>query len=255
MESNPIRMSTSIENQVAIVTGGASGIGLAVAQKLNSLGTKVVLLDLDSDSLDQAKESLGGSAEIIQADVTNEESVNMAISQVISRFGKIDIVFNSAGITGHTGIKPHEVDVADFDRVYEVNLKGSFIICKTVIPHMIEAAYGRILLVASVSGKDGNAGMTAYSASKAGVIGLAKSIAKDYADTGVTVNAIAPAVVRTAMVEALPESQVEYMTSRIPMGRCCTLEEIAEMSAFILSPKNSFTTGFCFDLTGGRATY
>ena len=145
--------------------------------------------------------------------------------------------------------------MAEFDRVYKVNLKGSFIICKAVIPHMVKTGYGRILLVASVSGKDGNAGMTAYSASKAGVIGLAKSIAKDYAETGVTVNTIAPAVVRTAMVEALPDSQVDYMTSRIPMGRCCTLKEIADISVFILSPENSFTTGFCFDLTGGRATY
>jgi len=241
-------MSTSIKDQVAIVTGGASGIGLAVAEKLGSFGAKVVLLDLDSESLNKAKESLHGKADIIQADVTDEASVNDAISQIISQYGKINIVFNSAGITGKTGIKPHEVDVAEFDRVYKVNLKGSFIICKAVIPHMVKTGYGRILLVASVSGKDGNA-------SKAGVIGLAKSIAKDYAETGVTVNTIAPAVVRTAMVEALPDSQVDYMTSRIPMGRCCTLKEIADISVFILSPENSFTTGFCFDLTGGRATY
>ena len=127
--------------------------------------------------------------------------------------------------------------------------------CKAVIPHMLKRDYGRILLMASMAGKEGNAGMTAYSASKAGVIGLTKTLGKDYADTGVTVNALAPAVIKTPILETMPQEQIDYMTAKIPMGRCGTLSEIAATSTFILSPEASFTTGFCFDLSGGRATY
>jgi NAD(P)-dependent dehydrogenase (short-subunit alcohol dehydrogenase family) len=143
----------------------------------------------------------------------------------------------------------------DFDRVMNVNVRGSFIMFQAVIGHMLARNYGRILYIASVSGKEGNAGMLAYSTSKAAVIALAKVQGKEYAETGITVNALAPAVIRTAMVEALPEMQVKYMTEKIPMKRCGTTDEFAAMAAFIVSPENSFTTGFTFDLTGGRATY
>lgn len=153
------------------------------------------------------------------------------------------------------GIKTHEVDAANWDFVMNVNAKGVFLGCKTVLPFMLKRSYGRIVNIASVAGKEGNAGMLAYSASKAAVIGLTKVVGKDYAETGITCNALAPAVVRTAMVDAMPAAQVAYMTEKIPMKRCGTIAEIAAMVAFIASPAASFTTGFTFDATGGRATY
>ena len=248
-------MSIEIKDQVAIITGGASGIGFAVAEKLQSLGVRLALLDQNPEGLELAKEKLGGAPLAIQTDVSDEDSVNSAIKEVIENCGQIDMLMNCAGIAGKTGIKGHKVDADDFDLVYRVNLRGSFLICKAVIPHMMATGYGRICMVASISGKEGNAGMTAYSATKAGVIGLVKSLGKDYADTGITINALAPAVIRTPILDTLPQTQIDYMTSRSPMGRCGTLEEIASMATFILSPENSFTTGFCFDLSGGRATY
>ena len=162
---------------------------------------------------------------------------------------------NCAGITGKTNVKGHEVELADFDRVCQVNLRGALILSQAVLRRMLPAAYGRILHVASIAGKDGNAGMTAYSASKAGLIGMVKSLGKDYAETGITVNALAPAVIRTPMVDVLPEATVKYMTDKIPMRRCGELEEAAALIAWIVSPACSFTTGFTFDLSGGRATY
>jgi NAD(P)-dependent dehydrogenase (short-subunit alcohol dehydrogenase family) len=181
--------------------------------------------------------------------------VSKCVTQIGQRFGRIDILVNSAGVTGRTNVKSHEVELADFRWVFEVNVVGSFLTSRSVLPWMLERNYGRILHIASVSGKEGNAGMLAYSASKAAVIGMTKAQGKEYAETGITVNALAPAVIRTPMVEALPEEQVKYMTDKIPMRRCGTLEEVAHMAAFIVSPGASFTTGFTFDLTGGRATY
>ncbi|MBC9867191.1 MAG: SDR family oxidoreductase [Opitutae bacterium] len=248
-------MTREWKDQVAIITGGASGIGFAVASKLHSLGVQTVLLDLDSDGLEKAKLKLDCQPLIIPTDVSEASSVNAAIRATMAKLSRIDILFNSAGIAGQTNLKGHEVDADDFDRVYRINLKGSFLMCKAVIPHMLMRNYGRILLVASISGKEGNAGMTAYSTSKAGVIGLTKTLGKDYADTGITVNALAPAVIRTPILGTMPQEQIDYMTEKIPMSRCGTLSEVASMATFILSPEASFTTGFCFDLSGGRATY
>ncbi len=248
-------MTGDWKDQVAIITGGASGIGFAVASKLHSLGVQTVLLDLDGGGLEKAKSKLDRQPLIIPTDVSEESSVNAAVRATMAKFSRIDILFNSAGIAGQTNLKGHEVDADDFDRVYRVNLKGSFLMCKAVIPHLLKRNYGRILLVASMAGKEGNAGMTAYSTTKAGVIGLTKTLGKDYADTGITVNALAPAVIRTPILETMPQKQIDYMTAKIPMGRCGTLPEVAAMATFILSPETSFTTGFCFDLSGGRATY
>ena len=248
-------MSSNWNNQVAVITGGASGIGFAVAEKLKSNGVKVALLDMNAEGLVKANEKLGDEALTVETDVSNEESVNNAIAEVVEKWGRIDILFNSAGIAGKTGIKSHEVPTEDFELVYSVNLRGSFLMCKAVVPHMLKTGYGRILLVASIAGKEGNAGMVSYSATKAGVIGLIKAIGKEYAESGITVNAIAPAVIWTPIHDTIPQEQIDYMTSKIPMARCGTLEEVANMAAFILSPENSFTTGFTFDLSGGRATY
>lgn len=248
-------MSDNFNQQVAIVTGAASGLGLAISTKLHGLGATVALIDRAGEALDKAAGDLGERAVGIACDVTSLHDVERMVRQVIGAYGRIDILVNSAGVTGATGVRSHEVDPDDFRFVFDVNVNGCFNTARAVLPHMIERDYGRILHIASIAGKEGNAGMLAYSASKAAVIGLTKVQGKEYAETGITVNALAPAVIRTAMVEAMPESQVKYMTDKIPMKRCGTLDEIAHMATFIVSPGTSFTTGFTFDMTGGRATY
>jgi len=181
--------------------------------------------------------------------------VKDSIQKVISKFGRIDILVTAAGITGKTNLKTHEVDPDDFQKVFNVNLNGMFYFCREVLPQMLQQNYGRIINIASIAGKEGNAGMLAYSSSKAAVIGLTKVIGKEYAETGITCNAIAPAVIRTAMVDIMPPEQVKYMTDKIPMKRTGTIDEIAELVAFMASKESSFTTGFTFDASGGRATY
>ncbi len=243
------------QNQVAIITGGADGLGFALAQRLVSEGAFVAVFDFAQAKLDRAQATLGAACVSFKVDVTDPVAVGAAVSQIIAQKGRVDVLVNCAGITGKTGIKSHEATLEDFDRVMNVNVRGPFIVFQAVIGHMLARNYGRILHIASISGKEGNAGMVAYSTSKAAVVALAKVQGKEYAETGVTVNALAPAVIRTAMVDALPETQVKYMTDKIPMKRCGTMDEFAAMAAFIVSPENSFTTGFTFDLTGGRATY
>ncbi|MCI0339028.1 MAG: SDR family oxidoreductase [Acidobacteria bacterium] len=247
-------MSYQFKDQVAIVTGGASGIGLAIAKRLASEGAKIAIFDLNP-SLQPVVNEMGAGFAAFPVDVTDETQVTSVTANVVETFGRIDILINSAGVTGKTNLRSHEVELGDFRLVFEVNLIGSFLTARAVLPHMLNRQYGRILHIASVSGKEGNAGMLAYSASKAAVIGMTKVQGKEYAEDGITVNALAPAVIRTPMVDALPEAQVKYMTDKIPIKRCGTLEEIAHLAAFIVSPGASFTTGFTFDMTGGRATY
>ncbi len=242
-------------NRVAIITGGADGLGFALARRLGDAGATVCLLDINTAKLDQARETLGDKCRTFVTDLCDEASVAKVVGEVAATSGRIDALVNSAGITGKTNLKSHEVDVANFDLVQKLNVRGTFLACQAVLPHMVAASYGRILNIASIAGKEGNAGMVAYSTSKAAVIGLTKSMGKEYAETGVTINALAPAVIQTALVDAMPEAQVKYMTDKIPMKRCGTLEEFAAMAEFIISPANSFTTGFTFDLSGGRAVY
>jgi 3-oxoacyl-[acyl-carrier protein] reductase len=240
------------------VIGAASGIGEAAARFLSAEGANVACLDANEVGVAALSKSLsekGAKSFAAKADVTEAASVESAIAATAKAFGQIHALVNCAGITGKTNVKAHEVDPADFERVYAINLKGAFLVSQAILRHMLPFNYGRILQVASIAGKDGNAGMTAYSATKAGLIGMVKSMGKDYAETGITVNALAPAVIRTPLVDALPEATVKYMTDKIPMRRCGELEECAAMIAWILSPACSFTTGFTFDLTGGRATY
>jgi len=240
------------------VVGAGSGIGRAAAAFLGGQGVAVACLDRAAAAAEETAARIradGGAALALAADVTADETVEAALDRVEAELGQIHGLVNCAGVTGRTNIKGHEVEMDDFDRVYRINLRGAMVVSKAVLPRMLRHGYGRLLHVASIAGKEGNAGMAAYSATKAGLIGLVKSLAKDYAETGVTINALAPAVIRTPLVEVLPEATVKYMTDKIPMKRCGTLEEAARMIAWIVSPACSFTTGFTFDLSGGRATY
>jgi 2-dehydro-3-deoxy-L-rhamnonate dehydrogenase (NAD+) len=245
-------------NQVAIVVGAARGIGRAAAEHLAAKGIAIAGIDLLADTLAETAAEFsakGWQFGAHTADVTDRDEINTAVNNIVVAHGRVDILVNCAGITGATGIKAHDVDPDDFDRVYRINLRAALLLSQAVLPPMLERNYGRILHVASIAGKDGNAGMLAYSATKAGLIGFVKSAAKDYAETGITINALAPAVIQTDMVAAMPEQQVRYMTDKIPMKRTGTLEEAASMIGWAVSPECSFTTGFTFDLSGGRAVY
>ncbi|QBI22125.1 SDR family oxidoreductase [Egibacter rhizosphaerae] len=245
----------ALAGHVVAIVGAAEGIGRAAASALAADGATVACLDRNEEGAHVAAAELGDRAVGARLDVTDVDAVVSVIDGLERQQGRIDALVNCAGTTGRTGLKSHEVDPADFDAVYRVNLFGAFLLSRAVVPGMVARGYGRVLHVASIAGKEGNAGMTAYSATKAGLIGMVKAQGKEYADTGVTINALAPAVIETAMVAAMPEQQVRYMTDRIPMGRCGTLEEAAEAIRWIVSPATSFTTGFTFDLSGGRAVY
>jgi len=237
--------------QTIAVTGAASGLGAAVCARFASLGARVAGFDIRPEALDAARSTLGERFRGVSCDVTRWDEVEPAFAVL----GPVDVLVNCAGITGKTNLRSHETDPADVARVLAVNFFGSYHAAKAVLPGMLERGYGRVLHIASIAGKEGNAGMLAYSSSKAAVIGMTKVQGKEVAGTGVTVNALAPAVIRTPLVEAMPEAQVTYMTDKIPMRRCGTLEEVVAMVEFIVSPGCSFTTGFTFDLSGGRATY
>jgi 2-dehydro-3-deoxy-L-rhamnonate dehydrogenase (NAD+) len=237
--------------QNIVVTGAASGLGHAISVRFVDLGAQVLGLDLNGAALQEMQATLGQKFSPATCDICDETQV----ATVLGTFTEIDVLVNSAGITGKTNIKSPETDSADVERVFRVNFFGSYFTSKAVLPGMIARGYGRILHIASIAGKEGNAGMLGYSASKAAVIGMTKVQGKEVAGTGVTVNALAPAVIETPMVAAMPPEQVRYMTSKIPMSRCGSLDELVAMVEFIASPACSFTTGFTFDLTGGRATY
>jgi NAD(P)-dependent dehydrogenase (short-subunit alcohol dehydrogenase family) len=240
----------SFSGQTAVITGAASGLGHAIARRFVQLGVHTVALDVDGSRLSQLQQEIGGSLDLLVCDVTDLNAVQGALSSVPA-----DILVNSAGITGKTNLRSYDLDPADLDRVFRVNFYGSYYTSRVLLPGMVARKYGRVLHIASIAGKEGNAGMLAYSASKAAVIGMTKVQGKELAGTGVTVNALAPAVIQTPLVDAMPEEQVRYMTDRIPMKRTGTLDELVAMVEFIVSPQASFTTGFTFDLSGGRATY
>ncbi|MBL9155626.1 MAG: SDR family oxidoreductase [Verrucomicrobiales bacterium] len=252
-------MEKRFENQIAIVTGGADGIGREIAGRLAREGARVSLFDVNAAKSAEtcaAFAAEGLSVDAVTVDIADDAAVKGAIETVASRNGgRLDILVHCAAIVGPTARRITEVEVEDFDRTSAINLRGTFSLTKYALRAMESRNYGRILLFASIAGKEGNAGMTCYSATKAGVIGLTKAVGKEFAETGITVNAIAPAVIRTAMVDAIPPEQVKYMTDKIPMKRCGTLDEVTALSCWIVSPEASFNTGFTFDLTGGRAVY
>jgi len=245
-------------NRVAVVTGAADGIGKAIAKRLLDEGASIALWDLNKDKLlaleDEWKKT-GLPVKAFTVDISDEAAVKTAYQESIKFFGKLDILVNSAGIVGPTQTKITDYSTEDFDKIYNINLRGSFLTAKYALKYMEKAQYGRILLIASIAGKEGNPNMVGYSATKAGVIGLVKGLGKEYATSGITINGLAPAVILTAMNKDTDPAQLEYMASKIPMQRLGTVDEAASIASWILSEEASFNTGFIFDLSGGRATY
>lgn len=243
------------QGQVAAVTGGADGLGYAIAERLIAEGATVWLLDRDDARVRAAAAKLGARARAHSVDIGDDRGVQTAFEQIYAGHQRLDAVVNSAGIVGPNNKKITETPTDAYEQVLRVNLVGTFLVCKHALIQMQKRDYGRVLLIASIAGKEGNAGMCAYSSAKAGVIGLVKSVGKEFAETGITINALAPAVIRTAMVDGMDPAQVKYMTDKIPMKRCGTLSEVASLASWIVSPEAGFNTGFTFDLTGGRAVY
>jgi len=241
------------KGRTAIVTGAASGLGKAAAARIVAEGGQVVLWDLNAEALESAKNDTGAIA-TFALDVADLNAVTKAAKASKEALGKIDILINSAGITGAT-VPVWEFPVESWLKVIDINLNGLFYCCREVIPFMLDNGYGRIVNVASVAGKEGNPNASAYSASKAAVIGLTKSLGKELATKGVIVNALTPATFESPILEQLPQSQVDYMRSKIPMGRLGEVEESATMVTFMASEECSFTTASVFDTSGGRTTY
>jgi 3-oxoacyl-[acyl-carrier protein] reductase len=242
-----------LTGQVALVTGAGRGIGAGIARRLHEAGARVAIFDADAEHAASVAGSLDGLA--LEGDVRSESDVAAAVARAAAVLGPISILVNNAGITGQTDVS-WKLSPEELRRVLEVNVVGPFLFCRAVVPAMLERGYGRVLNVASIAGKEGNPTLLPYSASKAAVIALTKSLAKEVVGQGdVTVNAIAPAVIRTPILDGMAQSTVDYMISRIPMGRTGTIEEVAALVHYLVSREASFTTGQCFDISGGRATY
>ncbi|WP_353129871.1 SDR family NAD(P)-dependent oxidoreductase [Parapedobacter pyrenivorans] len=251
-------MNKRFENQVALITGGADGLGKAIGNRLAAEGATVILADKNEAKLAMAIAEVSKASTKVSGlplDIAEEDAVRRVYKQVSDQFGRLDIMVNAAGIVGPTSTPIEEYSAIAFDDVYRVNLKGAFLMTKYALPLMAKRNYGRILLIASIAGKEGNPNMVGYSATKAGVIGLVKGVGKEYATKGITVNGLAPAVIKTAMNADTAPEQLKYMTDKIPMGRLGTVEEVASVASWIVSPEASFSTGFTFDISGGRATY
>lgn len=243
----------SLEGQVAIVTGGGQEIGEGIARRLHVAGARVAILDLNEENARRVARSLDGLG--LKCDVSSPASIEKAVRDVRGQLGPIEIVVNNAGIAGKTAYL-WELDERDLDQVYDVNLKGVFLMCRAVIREMLERGYGRIVNIASIAGKEGNPKLIPYSSSKAAVIALTKALAKEVAGKGdITVNSISPAVVRTKILDTIPKETIDYMLSRIPIGRTGKIEEVAALVHYLVSREASFTTGQCYDISGGRATY
>jgi 2-dehydro-3-deoxy-L-rhamnonate dehydrogenase (NAD+) len=242
------------EGRVALVTGSARGIGAAIASRLGAEGAKVVIADIDDAKGSQTAEEIGNGAMAQRLDVTSNSSWESAVSATIEKWGKLDILVNNAGIAGRSA-PAWELSVDEWQQVIDIDLTGVYLGCRSVLPGMLEHGYGRIVNIASIAGKEGNPNAVPYSAAKAGVIGLTKAIAKEVATKGVIVNCITPAVIETEILQQVSQEHINYMTSRIPMGRVGQPEEVAAMACFLASEEVTFSTGATFDLSGGRATY
>ena len=243
-----------LRNRIAIVTGGAQGIGLAIVKRMLASGASVRIWDRDQKLLQQALSALSGPVSGDAVDVADEKSVAKGTAAAVAAHGKIDILVNNAGIAG-ANAPTVDYPVDEWERVLKVNLTSQFLCCRAIAPHMVKQKYGRIVNIASVAGKEGNPNAVAYSASKAGVISLTKSLGKELAKDGVSVNCITPAAAKTAIFDQMTEQHINYMLAKIPMGRFVLVEEVAAMACWLASEDCSFTTGGVFDISGGRATY
>lgn len=243
-----------LQEQIALVTGAATGIGEAVAKRLVAAGATVWIADIDRAAAEEAAARIGDRAQSLTLDVTDPAAVTQAVDTILAKNQALHILVNNAGLAGKAAPIWEQSD-ADWRRVMAVNIDAPFYLCRAVLPHMRSRGYGRIVNIASVAGKEGNPNMVAYSASKAALIGLTKSVAKEVATEGICVNAVSPAVVHTKILDQLTPAQVDYMVQRIPMKRTGRPEEIAAVVHFLASPDCSFVTGQCYDISGGRSTY
>lgn len=245
-----------LNGKFAVVTGGARGIGYAIAERFLDSGAACALWDRDPKALDQAVTSLSpkGRALAVQVDITSEQSVRAAAESTLREFGAVDILVNNAGIAGASK-KLWECTPAEWREVIEIDLVGVFLCCHALVPQMLARKHGRIVNIASIAGKEGNPNASHYSAAKAGVIGLTKSLGKELAQSGILVNCLTPAVIQTEILQQVSQEHINYMVSRIPMGRTGQTAEVASLVAWLASPDCSFSTGAVFDISGGRATY
>lgn len=256
MTFDPSQNATLFTDQVVVVIGASNGIGRAAASLISHRGAKVIIADMNPDGLKElAAELKLATNQVHILDVSDQIAVTNVIASIIKDHGKIDALVNSAGIVGQSNVKVEDLDWALYEKTLQVNLYGAIWLTQQLIPHMKKQAYGRIVHLASIAGKEGNPGMAPYNTSKAGLIGFVKGVAKELAPVGIIINALAPAVISTPMNSNTSEETLKYMISRIPLGRTGQASEVAEIIAFMASPACSFTTGFTFDISGGRATY
>jgi len=243
-----------LNGRTAIITGAAQGIGLAIAQRFVASGAKVALWDMNLSGAQAVAKQLGAAAAAFGVELTNEASIRAGFDATLASFGQVDVLVNNAGITGGNAAT-WELDTEVWRQVVDVNLVAPFMVCKVVVPHLIAQGGGRIVNIASIAGKEGNPNASHYSASKAGLIALTKSLGKELASHGVLVNAITPAAAKTPIFDSMTPQHIDYMLSKIPMGRFVEVEEIAAMAGWLASPDCSFSTGAVFDISGGRGTY
>ena len=245
----------NLSNKVAIVTGGAQGFGLAITKRIIQSGGKVIIWDIDKEAIKKAEKEINSDNFSYQiVDVTDFKIIQNSISELESKFSKVDIFVNNAGITGMNA-KVWDYPLDEWQKVIELNLNSTFYCCKAIVPHMIKNNYGRIVNIASIAGKEGNPNASAYSTSKAGVIGLTKSLGKELADKNIAVNCVTPAAAKTRIFDQMTEEHINYMLSKIPRNRFAKVNELATLVTWLSSEENSFSTAAVFDLSGGRATY
>ena len=241
-----------LSNRVAIITGGAQGFGFSMAERFSNSGAKVIIWDKDKDLMNSL--SLPKNTHTMTVDVTSYENIDASANTVLQQFNSIDILVNNAGIAGPS-FKSWDYPIKDWKQVIDIDLSGVFYCSKIIVPHMIKANYGRIVNIASIAAKEGNPNAMPYSAAKAGVVALTKSLGKELADKNISVNCVTPAAAKTKIFDQISQEHIDYMLSKIPRGRFLKVNELASMVSWLVSEENSYTTGAVFDLSGGRATY